>query len=363
MIPLEKGVDYFTQSPVNQTMIDILGSLKERLSTELIVLAHHYQCDKIVAVADIVGDSLKLAQEAVAIKNKKYILFAGVHFMAESADILTESRRVVLMPDPHAGCALADMADIREVELVWQALQDHIQEKIIPVTYINSSAAIKAFVGKHGGTVCTSGNAGKIFEWCLNQGGKIFFLPDRYLGENTALEKRMSSKDLFHITFNPKNPFFLDGVTTAKVLLWDGYCSVHRQFTAQDVRNIRRLFPEVRVIVHPECRHEVVSEADDTGSTEKILKTVQESKTGSVWAIGTEAHLVNRLQKNFPDKTILHLKEPGYQCITMTESTPEKVHHVLSELLKGHIINRVHVEPSIAKDAYRALNKMLEITG
>lgn len=363
METFEKGVEYFKPSRTQDQILADIRTLKHNLSHEMILLAHHYQQDEIIALADVVGDSLKLAQEAAKIRNKKYIVFAGVHFMAESADILTPSDRVVLLPEPKAGCPLAEMADITEVESVWRALKNQVKGKIIPVTYINSTAVIKAFVGRNGGTVCTSGNAGKIFDWAFEQGDKILFLPDRYLGENTALAKGIPPELIYHLKGDMLNPVFQEDIHTAKVLLWDGYCSVHRRFRPEDVTNIRKKHPGVRVIVHPECSHDVVAKADGSGSTEKILHQVEQSKAGSVWAVGTEAHMVNRLQEMFPDKTILQLKNPGYQCVTMSMTTPEKLHHVLSELSKGHVIHQVKVKQDIARDAYTALNKMLDITG
>lgn len=363
MEAFEKGVEYFKLRRTQDQILADIRTLKHELSDEIILLAHHYQQDEIVAVADIVGDSLKLAQEAAKIRNKKYIVFAGVHFMAESADILTSSDRVVLLPEPKAGCPLAEMADITNVENVWWALKNQVGGKIIPVTYINSTAEIKAFVGRNGGTVCTSGNAEKIFDWALKQGDKILFLPDRYLGENTALAKGILPKFIYHLKRDVLNPVFQEDIYTAKVLLWDGYCSVHRRFKPEDVAHIRKRHPGVRVIVHPECSHDVVAQADDSGSTEKILRQVEQSKAGSIWAVGTEAHMVNRLKEMFPDKTILQLSNPGYQCVTMSMTTPEKLLHLLSELSKGHIIHQVRVKPDIARDAYTALNKMLAITG
>jgi len=363
METFEKGVENFKPSRTQDQILSDIRTLKHNLSHEMILLAHHYQQDEIIALADVVGDSLKLAQKAAKIRNKKYIVFAGVHFMAESADILTPSDRVVLLPEPKAGCPLAEMADITEVESVWRALKNQVKGKIIPVTYINSTAVIKAFVGRNGGTVCTSGNAGKIFDWAFEQGDKILFLPDRYLGENTALAKGIPPELIYHLKGDMLNPVFQEDIHTAKVLLWDGYCSVHRRFRPEDVTNIRKKHPGVRVIVHPECSHDVVAKADDSGSTEKILHQVEQSKAGSVWAVGTEAHMVNRLQEMFPDKTILQLKNPGYQCVTMSMTTPEKLHHVLSELSKGHVIHQVKVKQDIARDAYTALNKMLDITG
>jgi quinolinate synthase len=360
---MEKGVGIFTDQPSDKTVLNDIKKLKNSLKNEMILLAHHYQRDEIVEFADIVGDSLKLAQQAAAVKDKKYIVFAGVHFMAESADILTPPDRVVIMPDPRAGCPLAEMADITEVESVWRYLKKNVAGTLIPVTYINSTAAIKAFVGRHGGTVCTSGNAAKIFDWCLEQGDKILFLPDRFLGENTARAKGIPLHEIFHLNGNKLEPDFYKEAQKAKVLLWDGYCSVHRRFSVRDVEQVRSHYPEIRVIVHPECTHDVVAASDDSGSTEKILNTVKESSAGSVWAIGTEAHLVNRIRKLFPDKTILQLNERGYQCVTMTQTTPEKLRDVLSELWEGKIVNQVKVNPDIAKDAYTALYKMLQITG
>ncbi len=360
---IEKGVELFSVQPPEQKILEEIRQLKSSLSKDLILLAHHYQRDEIVAIADITGDSLKLAQEAAAVKDKKYIVFAGVHFMAESADILTPPERIVMMPEPRAGCPLAEMADIAEVESVWRALRREVSGMIIPVTYINSTAAIKAFVGRNGGTVCTSGNAPKIFDWCLERGDKILFLPDRYLGENTARSKGILPEEIYHLTGNKLDPDFSKSIRNAKVLLWDGYCSVHRRFSVQDVENVRSRYPDIRVIVHPECTHEVVAASDDSGSTEKILNVVKNAPEGSSWAIGTEAHLVNRIRKMFPEKTVVQLNDPGYQCVTMTQTTSVKLRDVLFALNNNRIINRIHVDPETAKDAFYALKTMLEITG
>jgi quinolinate synthase len=359
----EKGVEFFTNTKADPSIIDKITALKETLKDNTVFLAHHYQRDDIVQFADITGDSLKLAREAAKIKDKKYIVFCGVHFMAESADILTTPDRIVLMPEPMAGCPLAEMADIAEVEYVWRYLKDTVQSKIIPVTYINSTAKIKAFVGRNGGVVCTSGNASKIFDWCFNHGDKVLFLPDRYLGENTARSKGLGDNDLCMITGNKFEPDFSGCANRAKVLLWDGYCSVHRRFKVEDIMKMRTEYPGIKIIVHPECSHPVVRASDESGSTEQIIRVIQESKPGSVWAVGTEAHLIHRIGNLFPDKTVLQLGNRGYQCVTMSQTTPEKLLKVLDALKDGRIMNRIQVDAKTASEAYMALNRMLEITG
>lgn len=363
MTGFEKGVELFTNLQAGQSVLDKIASLKGDLKNNVIILAHHYQRDDIVQFADIIGDSLKLAQEAAKIKDKKYIIFCGVHFMAESADILTSSERIVLMPEPMAGCPLAEMADIVEVEHVWRYLKKMVQGKIIPVTYINSTAKIKAFVGRNDGVVCTSGNASKIFDWCFQNGDKVLFLPDRYLGENTARGKGMSDQDICLITGNKLEPDFMDSANRAKVLLWDGYCSVHRRFKVEDIVKIRSEYPGIKVIVHPECSHPVVHASDESGSTETIIRVIKESKPGSVWAVGTEAHLVKRIGDTIPDKTVVQLSDRGYQCVTMSQTIPEKLLDVLTALKNDRIINRVQVDESTSAEAYTALKRMLDITG
>jgi len=363
MTDFEKGVELFSNLRADQSVLHKIASLKEELTYNMIILAHHYQRDDVVQFADIIGDSLKLAQEAAKIEDKKYIIFCGVHFMAESADILTPPDRIVLMPEPTAGCPLAEMADIVEVEHVWRYLKDTVQGKIIPVTYINSTAKIKAFVGRNDGIVCTSGNASNVFDWCFQNGDKVLFLPDRYLGENTARAKGMADKEICLITGNKLEPDFSDSAKNAKVLLWDGYCSVHRRFKEEDVYKIRSEYPGIKVIVHPECSHPVVHASDESGSTEKIIRVIRESEPGSVWAVGTEAHLVKRIGELFPDKTVLQLSNRGYQCVTMSQTTPEKLLDVLTALKEGRVINRIQVDALTAVDAHTALKRMLEITG
>ena len=279
---------------------------KQELGDDLLILCHHYQQDEVFAFAHETGDSLKLAKRAAEASDRRYIVFCGVHFMAESADILTSDRQAVILPDLTAGCSMADMASCEEVESAWQELAALTKvERIIPLTYVNSSARLKAFVGEHGGSVCTSSNAERVLAWGLARGEKVFFFPDEHLGRNSAHALGLPAEQVVLWTRGEK----LGGLTPeallrAKVILWDGYCTVHMQFSADQILALRQEDPKIRVIVHPECRQEVVLAADLYGSTETIIKAVAESPTGSSWAVGTEINLVKRLARQYPDKHI-----------------------------------------------------------
>ena len=334
------------------------------LGDRALVLGHHYQRDEVIAFADITGDSFKLAQAAAAQSSAEYIIFCGVHFMAESADILTSANQKVILPDLAAGCSMADMATANQVQECWNQLSEiGIADKAIPVTYMNSSAAIKSFTGEHGGTICTSSNAKKTMEWALSKGEKILFLPDQHLGRNTAvLSLGLSLSDC--VLWNPWKP--MGGLTAeqlraAKVILWRGHCSVHGRFTVDSVNEVRNRLPGVKVLVHPECQHEVVSIADVVGSTEAIIRTVEESPAGSKWAIGTELNLVSRLAKAHPDKEIVFLDKTVCYCSTMNRIDLPHLVWAMESLVAGHVVNQIKVEPDVARFSKLALEQMLAL--
>ena len=334
------------------------------LGDRALVLGHHYQRDEVIAFADITGDSFKLAQAAAAQSSAEYIIFCGVHFMAESADILTSANQKVILPDLAAGCSMADMATANQVQECWNQLSEiGIADKTIPVTYMNSSAAIKSFTGEHGGTICTSSNAKKTMEWALSKGEKILFLPDQHLGRNTAvLSLGLSLSDC--VLWNPWKP--MGGLTAehlraAKVILWRGHCSVHGRFTVDSVNEVRNRLLGVKVLVHPECQHEVVSIADVVGSTEAIIRTVEESPAGSKWAIGTELNLVSRLAKAHPDKEIVFLDKTVCYCSTMNRIDLPHLVWAMESLVAGHEVNQIKVAPDIARFSKLALEQMLAL--
>ena len=334
------------------------------LGDRALVLGHHYQRDEVIAFADITGDSFKLAQAAAAQSSAEYIIFCGVHFMAESADILTSANQKVILPDLAAGCSMADMATANQVQECWNQLSEiGIADKTIPVTYMNSSAAIKSFTGEHGGTICTSSNAKKTMEWALSKGEKILFLPDQHLGRNTAvLSLGLSLSDC--VLWNPWKP--MGGLTAeqlraAKVILWRGHCSVHGRFTVDSVNEVRNRLLGVKVLVHPECQHEVVSIADVVGSTEAIIRTVEESPAGSKWAIGTELNLVSRLAKAHPDKEIVFLDKTVCYCSTMNRIDLPHLVWAMESLVAGHVVNQIKVEPDVARFSKLALEQMLAL--
>jgi quinolinate synthase len=328
------------------------------------ILGHHYQRDEVIEFADITGDSFKLAQAAAENPQAEYIIFCGVHFMAESADVLTNDNQKVILPDLAAGCSMADMATANQVDDCWNQLADlGIAQKTIPVTYMNSSAAIKSFTGKNGGTICTSSNAKSAMEWAFTQGEKILFLPDQHLGRNTAvLSMGLSLTDC--VVWNPWKP--MGGLTeaelqAAKVILWRGHCSVHGRFSAQNVADVRERVPGVKVLVHPECQHEVVSIADVVGSTEKIIQTVTNSPAGSKWAIGTELNLVQRLSRTMPDKEILFLDKTVCYCSTMNRIDLPHLVWAMESLVQGQVVNQIIVSEDVRKYSKLALERMLAL--
>ncbi|MGH2830251.1 MAG: quinolinate synthase NadA [Actinomycetota bacterium] len=332
------------------------------LGDRVVILGHHYQKEEVIAFADARGDSYKLARFA-ADAGAPYVIFLGVHFMAESADILTSDEQAVILPDMAAGCSMSDMADIAQVEECWSVLQSVVPGSVVPLTYMNSSAAIKALTGREGGAICTSSNAAGAMRWGFGRGERILFMPDQHLGRNTAVRTLGLGMDDC-VVWNPHQD---DGgltdaqVTQAKVLLWRGHCSVHQRFQPEHVAGVRERVPGVRVIVHPECRYEVVQMADEVGSTERIIATVSEAPAGSAWAVGTELNLVNRLAQDNPDKTVVFLDRTVCFCATMNRIDLPHLVWAMENLLEGRVVNRISVDPETAHHARIALQRMLDI--
>ncbi len=340
-----------------------ITAARATLGSRLLILGHHYQRDEVIKFADLIGDSFRLSRQITSHAEADFIVFCGVHFMAESADVLCAPRQQVILPDLAAGCSMADMADADDLETCWQELEAMDVDSVVPVTYINSSAAIKAFVGEHGGIVCTSGNARAVLEWAWARGERILFLPDQHLGRNTAYKMgvpldRMQVWDPHEIGggLTPEE------AKSAKLLLWKGHCAVHARFTVQQIALLREQHPGIRVIVHPEVPFDVVQAADDSGSTEYILKAVRESAPGSVWAVGTEIHLVNRLAHEVaPGKTVLSLDQLGCLCSTMFRVSPNHLLWILEELIEGRVHNRIVVPESQKHWNRVALERMLSV--
>ncbi|MEA1986145.1 MAG: quinolinate synthase NadA, partial [Candidatus Marinimicrobia bacterium] len=353
----------FKDLKADSYILDRIAELKEKLSDRVIILGHHYERDDVIQFADIRGDSFKLAKEATKRDDKEFIVFCGVEFMAESADVVSSDFQKVIIPDVTAGCSLADFASLENVESAWKEINSIINEKIIPITYINSTAKLKSFVGKNGGSVCTSSNASMIFDWAMEQGEKIFFFPDQYLGGNTAMQKGIDNDEIILWKRNEKyGGNSKKKIINAKVILWDGYCSVHKRFSVSDIKKLREKYPEIKIISHPECNYEVIKNSDYAGSTGQIIQTIEDSADGTIWGVGTEHHLVKRLQELFPNKKVVSLSEVGYQCVTMSKNTPEKLLKVLENLDNGKVINQVVVEDEVKKYAKISLDKMIEIS-
>ncbi|MBI3492167.1 MAG: quinolinate synthase NadA [Acidobacteria bacterium] len=341
-----------------------IAAAKRALGRRLVILGHHYQRDEVIKFADHTGDSFKLAQQVSKHPDAEFIVFCGVHFMAESADVLSGGHQHVILPDLAAGCSMADMADSDQLDLCWSDLQQMGITSVVPVTYINSAAAIKAFCGEHGGVVCTSSNAAATLKWAWERGERILFLPDQHLGRNTAYRLGVPLDQM--VVWDPNEIWGglePDAVRRARVMLWKGHCSVHTRFTVRQIENVRAQHPGVRVIVHPEVTWEVMQAADDCGSTEYIIKSVTQSPVGSVWAVGTEIHLVNRLARQLqPDRTILSLDQFGCLCSTMFRVSPNHLLWTLEGLVDGVVHNRV-VVPDEQKHWTRvALDRMLSIS-
>ena len=340
-----------------------IAAAKAALGKRLVILGHHYQRDEVITFADFVGDSLKLSRAAAQQTSAEFIVFCGVHFMAESADILAAPHQQVILPDLAAGCSMADMAGAEQLEMCWRELGDMGITGVLPVTYINSSAAIKASVGQHDGVVCTSSNAAKIMAWALERGERLLMLPDQHLGRNTGYKlgiplDRMAVWD----PHEPRGGLSADEARGARILLWKGHCSVHTRFNVQQIEQFRKRYPAGKVIAHPECTFEVVQAADVSGSTEKIIETVKNSPKGSVWAVATEVHLVNRLAKQVaPDRTVVTLDPFGCLCSTMFRVSPNHLLWTLEGLLEGKIHNQIVVPDETKRWAKLALDRMLEI--
>jgi quinolinate synthase len=346
-----------------------ITAAKRELGGRVVVLGHHYQRVEVIRFADFRGDSYKLAQEA-ARTSAEYIVFCGVHFMAESADVLARDGQQVILPDLNAGCSMADMAEIGQVESCWKqlvelGLTDESGGGVTPMTYMNSTAAIKAFVGERGGMVCTSSNAGAAFKWAFERNQKILFLPDQHLGRNTAFAMGIPLEQCV-----VWDPYMLMGGTTpekfrsARVILWKGHCSVHQRFLPEHVDKVRARYPGIQVIVHPECRWEVCQKADGVGSTEKLIKLVRESPAGSKFAVGTEIHLVNRMGKEFAkdNKMVITLDDSGCLCTTMFRISPQHLCWAMENLVEGNVVNRIQIAEDVKYWSRVALDRMLEIS-
>ncbi|CAB4619932.1 unannotated protein [freshwater metagenome] len=364
----EKGVECPGALPQasDPDLVARATAAKARLGDRVFILGHHYQRNEVIEFADVTGDSFKLAQQAAAHPEAEYIVFCGVHFMAESADILTADTQAVVLPDMAAGCSMADMAAINQVEACWKTLKDAgIADVTVPITYMNSTAAIKAFTGRNGGAVCTSSNARRSLEWAFEQGEKVLFLPDQHLGRNTAvLDLGLSLEDC--IVFNPMLPnggVSVEELRAAKMILWRGHCSVHARFTAKAIADVRAQVPGVNVIVHPECAYEVVSNADVVGSTEVIIATIAAAKPGTAWAVGTELNLVKRLAQDNPDKQIVFLDHSVCFCATMNRIDLPHLVWALESLADGNLVNQITVDPDTAHWAKVALDRMLSLPG
>jgi quinolinate synthase len=362
----ERGVSCTGELPPasDPHLVERAISAKASLGDRALILGHHYQRDEVIQFADITGDSFKLAQAAAAQSSAEFIFFCGVHFMAESADILTSKDQKIILPDLAAGCSMADMATANQVNQCWQELEKlGVASRTIPVTYMNSSAAIKSFTGEHGGTICTSSNAQKTLEWAFAKGEKVLFLPDQHLGRNTAvLALGLTLEDC--VLWNPWKP--MGGLTEseirgAKMILWRGHCSVHGRFTRESIEEVRTRMPGVKVIVHPECQHDVVLHADVVGSTEKIIQAVSSSPSGSKWAVGTELNLVSRLAASNPDKEVVFLDKTVCYCSTMNRIDLPHLVWAMESILAGHIVNEIKVDDRIAKYSKLALDQMLAL--
>ncbi len=340
-----------------------IADAKRKLGARVVILGHHYQQDDVMKFADLRGDSYKLSRQASERDDAEFIVFCGVHFMAESADILSAPHQQVVLPDLNAGCSMADMAEIYDVENCWERLLEASAEKIVPVTYINSAADLKAFCGKNDGVVCTSSNAAGVLKWAFSRADRVLFFPDQHLGRNTAYKMGMGLGDM---AVWDRGSFAgglsADQMRNKRLILWNGYCSVHQRFTPEQVARARRDDPSVKVLVHPECRFDVARMADYCGSTEYIIKTVEEAPSGSSWAIGTEIHLVHRLAGEHPDKRIVSLDPIVCVCTTMYRIDPPHLLWVLEGLVRGEVVNRVEVPQETAVWARKALSRMLEIT-
>jgi quinolinate synthase len=348
----------------DHTMDDRIAEARARLGATTLILGHHYQRDEVIRFADSTGDSYKLSRIA-AETDSKYIVFCGVHFMAESADVLGHEGQQVILPDLNAGCSMADMAEISQVEACWEALERlGLAGDILPLTYINSTAAIKAFCGERGGMVCTSSSARAAMEWAFQRGKRILFLPDQHLGRNTGYAMGIPLSEM--AVWDPwglQGGQTKDRLVASRVLLWKGHCAVHQRFLPSHVDAVRAKYPGIQVIVHPECRFEVCQKADAMGSTERLIALVEQAPTGQMFAVGTEIHLVNRMARRFAEqgKKVITLDDTGCLCTTMYRISPQHLAWVLENLVEGRVVNRIQVKPSVKHWARVALDRMLEV--
>ena len=363
--PVSCPLDNYLVMPDN-SLESRIQAAKDTLGSDCVVLGHHYQRDEVIRFADFRGDSYRLAR-AASESSARYIVFCGVHFMAESADVLGRDGQAVILPDLNAGCSMADMAEITQVEDAWEhfvraGITDDAGHGVTPITYVNSTAAIKAFCGERGGLVCTSSNAKGAYDWATARNEKLFFLPDQHLGRNTGYAKGIPLNEMV-----VWDPYMINGGLTneqmkrAKVILWKGHCSVHQRFLPEHVEHMRAAHPGVQIVTHPECRWEVCQNADATGSTDFIIKFVKAAPAGSTIAIGTEIHLVHRLAAEHPDKTVLSLDDSGCLCTTMFRISPQHLCWALENLVDGNVVNQIKVKKNVKQWAKVALDRMLEV--
>ncbi|MBL8191324.1 MAG: quinolinate synthase NadA [Acidobacteria bacterium] len=343
-------------------LFERIQAAKKALGDRVVILGHHYQRDDVICHADLTGDSFKLSQMAAERHDAEFLVFCGVHFMAESADILSADHQQVILPDMAAGCSMADMARLDQVEDAWEQLQQLGITDVLPITYMNSAANIKAFCGRHDGVVCTSSNALPLFKWAFAQREKLFFFPDEHLGRNTGIKFGIPLEQM--VVWDPRLELggnTPDQLRQAKIILWKGFCSVHGRFQSRHVDDRRAEHPDIKVLVHPECRYEVVAKSDLNGSTEFIIKTIAEAPAGSKWAVGTELNLVNRLAKRHADKFVTLLAPDLCMCATMFRIAPENLCWSLENLVAGHVVNHITVDAETAQWAKFALDRMLAI--
>ena len=366
--PVQHALPSFYRALTAEELVQRIVRAKKQLGDKLVILGHHYQRDEIIVHADLRGDSFKLSQQAAARTNADYIVFCGVHFMAESADVLAQPHQTVILPNMAAGCSMADMADTDDVLDCWDDLAGVFGEAqgerapVLPVTYMNSAAALKAFCGKNSGIVCTSSNAERVLKWAFERGERVLFFPDQHLGRNTGYKMGIPLDQM--TVWDPNKPLggnTAEQLRNSRIILWKGHCSVHKRFTVAQIEKARREFPGINVIVHPECELEVVQAADQSGSTEFILDRIASAPAGSQWAVGTEISMVHRLASENPDKLIFCLDPIVCPCSTMYRIHPAYLAWVLENLLEGQVVNRIQVEPEVKKWARVALERMLAL--
>jgi len=343
-------------------MVERVHAIKQKLGSRLFIPGHHYQKDEVIQFADATGDSLQLARISAKALDAEYIVFCGVHFMAETADTLTSDEQTVILPDLRAGCSMADMASIQQLERAWESLTATYGETILPITYVNSTAAIKAFCGRHGGATVTSSNANTMLKWAFSKKQRVLFLPDQHLGRNTAVELGIPLDQM--VVWNPiANQFEgdgLDNLEACKMILWKGHCSVHEKFTVENVAAWREKDPTIKILVHPECSYDVVSVSDSSGSTQKIIQTIEQAPDGSHWAIGTEMNLVNRLKQSYPTKKIESLNPMMCPCLTMNRIDLPHLLWSLEQIDQGSPSNIIKVPDEVKRDARLAIERMFQ---